>query len=172
DALQPYHIYLVNTAGLSEIEVTRAGRTIDFADIEARIAAAFAGRYGLGEAKNLSVTLDVAPRPAMVEASVTGDLVVTSAALNPMSGRFEIAFEVPGSTIIRKPLRFTGSVVETVEVAVAVRALAAGAIVRDSDLAIERRPKQKVGTEAVGTAHEAIGLALRPAARARQPPPR
>jgi flagella basal body P-ring formation protein FlgA len=169
DAVQPYHLYLVNTAGLTAVEVTRAGRTIDFADIEARIANAFAGRYGLGEAKNLSVTLDVAPRPAMVEASVTSDLVLASAALNPMSGRFEIAFELPGSAIIRKPLRFTGSVIETVEVAVAVRALPAGTIVKDADLAIERRPKQKVGAEALGTTHEAIGLALRSAVRTGQP---
>jgi flagella basal body P-ring formation protein FlgA len=169
DAVQPYHMYLINTAGLTAVEVTRAGRTIDFADIETRIANAFAGRYGLGEARNLSVTLDVAPRPAMVEASVTSDLVLTSAALNPMSGRFEIAFEVPGSTIIRKPLRFSGSVIETVEVAVALHSLAAGAIVKDADLAIERRPKQKVGAEALGTAHEAIGLAVRSAVRAGQP---
>jgi flagella basal body P-ring formation protein FlgA len=169
DAVQPYHMYLVNTAGLTAVEVTRAGRTIDFADLETRIANAFAGRYGLGEAKNLSVTLDIAPRPTTVEASVTSDLVLASAALNAMSGRFEISFEVPGSAIIRKPLRFTGSVVETVEVAVTARALPAGAIVKDADLTIERRPKQKVAAETLGTAHEAIGLALRTAMRAGQP---
>ena len=169
DAVQPYHIYLVNTAGLTAVEVTRAGRTIDFADLETRIANAFAGRYGLGEAKNLAVTLDIAPRPTTVEASVTSDLVLASAALNPMSGRFEISFEVPGSTIIRKPLRFTGSVVETIEVAVTTRALPAGAIIKDSDLTIERLPKQKVAGETLGTAHDAIGLALRSAARAGQP---
>lgn len=169
DAIEPYHIFLVNTAGLSEVEVTRAGRPIDFSDIEARIARAFAGRYGLGEAKSLMVTLDVAPRPAMVEASVNSDLVLTSAALNPMSGRFEIAFEVPGSTIVRRPIRFTGSVVETVDVAVTIHGLAAGAIVKDSDLAIERRPKAKVGTEPIGAVHDAIGLALRTAMRAGQP---
>jgi flagella basal body P-ring formation protein FlgA len=169
DAVQPYHLYLVNTAGLTAVEVTRAGRTLDFADLETRIANAFAGRYGLGEARNLSVTLDIAPRPTTVEASVTSDLVLASAALNPMSGRFEISFEVPGSAIIRKPLRFTGSVVETVEVAVTTRALPAGAIVKDSDLTLERRPKQKVAAETLGTTHEAIGLALRSAARAGQP---
>jgi flagellar basal body P-ring formation protein FlgA len=168
DAVQPYHIYLVATGGISEVEVTRAGRAIDFSDIETRIARAFAGHYGLGEAKNLSVTLDVAPRPTMVEASVSSDLVLTSAALNPLSGRFEIAFEVPGSATIRRPLRFTGSVIETVEVAVAIHALAAGAIVKDSDLAIERRPKAKAGVEAIGTTHEAIGLAVRSAVRAGQ----
>jgi flagella basal body P-ring formation protein FlgA len=169
DAVQPYHIYLVNTAGLTAVEVTRAGRLLDFADLETRIANAFAGRYGLGEARNLAVTLDVAPRPTTVEASVTSDLVLASAALNPMSGRFEISFEVPGSTIIRKPLRFTGSVVETVEVAVTTRALPAGAVIRGSDLSVERRPKQKVAGETLGTVHEAIGLALRTAVRAGQP---
>ena len=169
DALQPYHIYLIDTGGISQVEVTRAGRTIDFSDIEARIARAFAGHYGLGDANSLAVTLDVAPRPTMVEASVTSDLVLTSAALNPLSGRFEIAFEVPGSAAIRRPLRFTGSVIETLEVAVAIRALAAGAIVKDSDLAIERRPKAQVGAEALGTVHEAVGLAVRSAVRAGQP---
>jgi flagella basal body P-ring formation protein FlgA len=169
DALQPYHIYLVNTRGLSEVQVTRAGRQIDFSDLEARIAQAFAGRYGLGEARNLSVTLDVAPRPAMVEASVSGELTLTSAALNPMSGRFEIAFEVPGSAILRKPLRFTGSIVETVEVAVTTRQLAAGAIVKEADLAVERRPKAKVGSDALGSAHDAIGFAVRSGMRAGTP---
>jgi flagella basal body P-ring formation protein FlgA len=169
DALQPFHIYLINTRGLSAVEVTRAGRQIDFSDLEARIAQAFAGRYGLGEAKNLSVTLDVAPRPAMVEASVSGELTLTSAALNPMSGRFEIAFEVPGSAILRKPLRFTGSIVETVEVAVTTHALTAGAIIRDADLAVERRPKAKVGADALGSAHDAIGFAVRAAVRAGAP---
>ncbi len=169
DALQPFHIYLINTRGLSSVEVTRAGRQIDFTDLEARIAQAFAGRYGLGEAKNLSVTLDVAPRPAMVEASVTADLTLTSAALNPMSGRFEIAFEVPGSAILKKPLRFTGSIVETVEVAVTTHPLAAGAIVKDSDLAVERRPKVKVGSDALGSAHDAVGLAVRSGVRGGAP---
>jgi len=169
DALQPHHIYLINAGSISAVEVTRAGRAIDFSDIEARIARAFAGHHGLGEAKNLSVTLDVAPRPAMVEASVNSDLVLTSAALNPLSGRFEIAFEVPGSAVIRRPLRFTGSIIETVEVAVTIRALAPGAIVKDSDLAIERRPKAQIGAEAIGTAHEAVGLAVRAAVRAGQP---
>jgi flagellar basal body P-ring formation protein FlgA len=169
DALQPFHIYLINTRGLSAVEVTRAGRQIDFSDLEARIAQAFAGRHGLGEAKNLSVTLDVAPRPAVVEASVTADLTLTAAALNPLSGRFEIAFEVPGSAILKKPLRFTGSIVETVEVAVTTRALAAGAIIKDSDLAVERRPKAKIGGEVLGSAHDAIGLAARSGIRAGAP---
>jgi flagella basal body P-ring formation protein FlgA len=71
--------------------------------------------------------------------------------------------------LIRRPLRFTGSVVETVEVAVSLRALAAGAIVKDSDLAIERRPKAQVGADALGTAHEAVGLAVRSTVRAGAP---
>jgi flagella basal body P-ring formation protein FlgA len=169
DALQPFHIYLINTRGLSEVEVTRAGRQIDFSDLETRIAQAFAGRYGLGEAKNLAVTLDVAPRPAMVEASVTGNLTLASAALNPMSGRFEVAFEVSGSAILKKPLRFTGSIVETVEVVVTTHALAAAAIVKDADLAVERRPKAKVGSDALGSAHDAIGFAVRAGIRAGAP---
>ena len=38
---------------------------------------------------------------------------------------------VPGSAILKKPLRFTGSIVETVEIAVTTHALTAGAIIKD-----------------------------------------
>ena len=168
DALKTHHMYLIDTGTLSAVEVTRAGRTIDFSDIDARIARAFAGRYGLGEAKDLTVTLDVPPRPVVVDASATGNLVLRSAVVSPLSGRFEVTYDLPGSSA-RRPLRFTGSVVETVAVAVTTRALAPGAIVRLSDVALERRPKSQAGTDTVAATGDAIGLALRVPVRAGQP---
>lgn len=169
DALKAQHMYLIDTGTLSAVEVTRAGRTIDFSDIDARIAGAFAGRYGLGEAKDLTVTLDVSPRPVVVDPSATGDLVLRSAVVSPISGRFEVTYDLPGPFASRRPLRFTGSVVETVAVAVTTRALAPGATVRPSDVALERRPKSQAGTDTVGATSDAIGLALRVPVRAGQP---
>lgn len=169
DVLKAHHMYLIDTGTVSAVEVTRAGRTIDFSDIDARIARAFAGRYGLGEAKDLTVTLDVSPRPIVVDASATGDLVLRSAVVSPLSGRFEVTYDLPGPSASRRPMRFTGTVVETLAVAVTTRALAPGATVRPSDVVLERRPKAQAGSDTVGATADAIGLALRIPVRAGQP---
>jgi flagella basal body P-ring formation protein FlgA len=170
DAIRLHHIYLIDTGSLSQVEVTHVGRAIDVSDIETRIAGLFAGRYGLGDAKNLTVTLDRPARPITVEASATTDLVVANAAVEPRSGRFDVTFDIPGSIALRRtPLRFTGTVVETAPAAVLTRALARGDIIKASDVAIERRPKPEVTAEVIGAVNDAIGLAVRQAARIGQP---
>jgi flagella basal body P-ring formation protein FlgA len=169
DAIRPYHIYLVDTESLSEVEVTRAGRTIDVAAIEARIARTFAGRYGLGEAKNLVVTLDSLVRPITVETTASVDLALMGSALDPRSGRFEATFDIPGNFATRRSLRLTGTVVETVPVAVTAQALARGALIKSSDVAIERRPKAQVPADALGSDAQVVGLAVRQATPAGQP---
>ncbi len=169
DAVLPYHMYLIDTGTIAKIEVSRAGRAIDLADIEGRIARAFAGRYGLGEANNLSVTLDGPAQPIMVDTTATGEPVLTNAVLSPVSGRFEVAFDVPGRAAGRRVVRFTGTIVETVPVAVTTHGLAPGAILRASDITIQRRPKSQGLAEALASADEAIGLALRVAMRVGQP---
>jgi len=170
DAVRMHHLYLVDTGGLSEVEVTRTGRSIDVSEIEARIADTFAGRYGLGEAKNLTVTLDRPAQPVTVEASATGDLAVRNAALDPRSGRFDITFDLPGSPLMRRsPLRFGGTVVETAPTTVLTRSLARGEIIKTTDLAIARRPKAEIPAEAIRSPDEAVGLATRQALRTGQP---
>jgi flagella basal body P-ring formation protein FlgA len=170
DAIRMHHLYLVDTGSLSEVEVTRTGRSIDASEIEARIASTFAGRYGLGEAKNLTVTLDRPAQPITVEASAIGDLAVRNAALDPRSGRFDITFDLPGGPPARRiPLRFGGTVVETVPTAVLTRALARGEIIKASDLAIERRPKAEIPAEPIRSPDEVVGLATRQALRTGQP---
>jgi flagella basal body P-ring formation protein FlgA len=170
DAVRPYHLYRIDTQNIAAVEVTRSGRTIEAAEIEARIARTFAGRYGLGEAKNLRVTLDSMVQPITVDASPTTDLALIGAALDPRSGRFEISFDVPGSQAMRRmPLRLTGTVVETVETAVLTRALARGEVVKAADVAFERRPKGETSGERITDVDHAVGRAVRQAMRAGQP---
>ena len=170
DAIRQHHIYLIDTGSLSEVEVTHVGRAIDVSDVETRIASLFAGRYGLGDAKNLTVTLDRPARPITIESSATADLVLAGAAVDPRSGRFDVTFDVPGSSAVRRtPLRFTGTVVETAPATVLTRALARGDIIKASDVAIERRPKAEITAEVIGAVNDAIGLAVRQAARLGQP---
>jgi flagella basal body P-ring formation protein FlgA len=170
DAIRMHHLYLVDTGCLSEVEVTRTGRSIDASEIEARIASIFAGRSGLGEAKDLTVTLDRPAQPITIEASATGELAVRNAALDPRSGRFDITFDLPGSPPARRgSLRFGGTVIETAPTAVLTRALARGEIIRATDLAIERRPKADIPAEAIRSPDEVVGLATRLALRTGQP---
>lgn len=164
-ALRPYHIYLVDTGSITAIEVTHAGRSIDVTDIEASIARTFAGRYGFGDPKNLAITLDLPARPITVDAAAIGDLTPTGVLLDPRSGRFDLTFAVPGARGVQRMVRFTGMVVETVAVAVTTRPLGRGDIIKASDIAIERRPKAEVGAEGIGTADDAVGLAVRQPAR-------
>ena len=124
EALRPYDVTGLETGGLSEVVVTRLSRALTAKDITDRIARAFAGQYGFGDAQNLAVILDRDIRILHVEPTVTADLVVARMNVEPRTGRFDIAFELPGSTLSRRAgLRFTGTVTETVEAATLTRSL-------------------------------------------------
>ena len=71
--------------------------------------------------------------------------------VDPRTGRFDIAFELPGSTLSRRcRLRFTGTVTETVEAATLTRSLRLGEVIKASDVTIERRPKSEVRGDGIG----------------------
>ena len=169
-ALRPHHLYLVDTRNLSEISVTRAGRLFALKDIEKRIARAFSGQYGLGEVKNLTVTLDATARPIMLDASASGDLQLMRASFDSRTGRFDVASDLPGASVGRRaPTRYTGTLVETAEAVMTMRALARGDTIKASDIAVERRPKAELGGELVASLDEAIGLVARGPLRAGHP---
>jgi flagella basal body P-ring formation protein FlgA len=165
DALRPYDITGLEASGLSEVVVTRLSRALTARDVMERIAAAVAGQYGFGDAQNLAVILDRDVRILHVEPNVTGDLVVARMNVERRTGRFDIAFELPGSTLSRRAaLRFTGTVTETVEAATLTRSLRAGEVVKASDVAIERRPKTELRGDGMA-ASQAVGLAAKAAMR-------
>jgi flagella basal body P-ring formation protein FlgA len=165
DALRPYDVTGLDTDGLSEVVVTRLSRALTAKDITDRIARAFAGQYGFGDAQNIAVILDREIRILHVEPTVTADLVVARMTVEPRTGRFDIAFELPGSTLSRRSaLRFTGTVTETVEAATLTRSLKPGEVVKASDVIVERRPKTEVRGDGMA-AGQAIGLAAKVALR-------
>jgi flagella basal body P-ring formation protein FlgA len=163
EALRPYDITGVDTGGLTEVVVTRLSRALTGKDITDRIAQAFAGQYGFGDSQNLAVILDRGIRIMHVEPTVSGDLMVARMNVDPRSGRFDIAFELPGSTLARRAnLRFTGTVAETVEAATLTRSLRLGEIVKASDVTMERRPKTELRGDGV-SAEQAVGMAVKTA---------
>jgi flagella basal body P-ring formation protein FlgA len=165
EALRPYDVAGLETSGLSEVVVTRLSRTLTAKDITERIARAFAGQYGFGDAQNLAVILDRDIRVLHVEPTATADLVVARMNVDPRTGRFDIAFELAGSTLSRRAaLRFTGTVTETVEAATLTRSLKPGEVIKASDVTMERRPKTEVRGEGIAT-RQAVGLAAKTALR-------
>jgi flagella basal body P-ring formation protein FlgA len=159
DAVRPHHIIGLDTRGLSEVVVTRASRAITAKDFETRIVRALAGQYGLADAKSLSIIFDNHPRTAQAEPG-SGELRIARITFEPRSGRFDALIELPGRAG-RPPLRFSGSLTETVETLVPAHALAQGEILKISDLTVARRPKTEVGAGMITDANQAVGLATR-----------
>src|SRR5206468_1539396 len=106
-------------------------------------------------------------------AAATADLRIARLTYDPRSGRFDVTFDLPGSTIARRaPLRFTGAIAETFEALVPTRPIALGEMVRESDLTSVRRPKSEFGPNVIVSTDQAVGLsskrALRPGQLMRQ----
>lgn len=164
EAVQPHHIVGLDTRGLSEVMVTRASRMISAKDFETRIVRTLAGQTGAQDRKNLTLTFDNEVRSIYIEPSET-ELRIARLSYEPRSGRFDVSFEVSGSTARRRPLRLTGTLTETFETVVPVRALAAGEVIRASDLTMARLPKAQYSATVVTMPEQTAGLAARHALR-------
>jgi flagella basal body P-ring formation protein FlgA len=169
EALRQHGIDRIDTDGLTEVVVTRLSRPITGDEIKGRIARAVAGQFGFGDADNLAVILDREIRVLHVEAAATAELAIIRMNVEPRTGRFEIALELPGSAAARRlPLRFTGTVTELVPTATLARSIKAGEVIKASDVVLGRKPKLEVGAETIATADQAVGLAAKSALRAGQ----
>jgi flagellar basal body P-ring formation protein FlgA len=168
EALKSHDIDGLSTNGLSEVVVTRLSRVITAKDVEERITRALAGQYGFGDVRNLGVMFDREVRTMHVEASATADLLIARMSVDPRNGRFDISFDVPSSAVARRlPLRFTGVATETIEAATLTRTVARGEVIRESDVAVERRPKIEAAGEAI-VADQVIGMSAKRALRSGQ----
>jgi flagella basal body P-ring formation protein FlgA len=168
DALRPYDVTGIDTGGLSEVVVTRLSRPLTAKTITERIARAIAGQHGFGEAQNLSVALDRDVRVLHVEPNVDGDLLVSRMSVDRRNGRFDISFELPGSTLPRRAnLRFIGTVTETIAAATLTRSLRSGDVIKASDVTIERHPKNELRGDSISP-EQAVGMAIKTPLRSGQ----
>ncbi|MBR0993477.1 flagellar basal body P-ring formation protein FlgA [Bradyrhizobium japonicum] len=159
----------VMTGDLKEVQVTRLARTLANKDIETAVASALERRFGLGDAANLTVTFDRGVAEMRLDASNSGVLHPVATRYDARSGRFDIAFEIANdSSPVPTKLRFTGTAVETVEVAVLTRDIDRLDLLKSSDVALERRPKAEVTGEPASR-DRSIGMQLRRPMRAGTP---
>jgi flagella basal body P-ring formation protein FlgA len=163
DAVRPYGLVVVDARGLNEIAVTHAGRTISVDAIEQRVMAALTERYAIGKPEVLRVAFDQIVRPIEVPLTPTAEPTLTRASYDKRSGRFDVTFELASA---RAQWRYTGTAIETVEAAIAMRPIGRGDIVKQSDVSVERRPKSEFASEPPAAVSDIIGLAARTNVRA------
>jgi len=159
----------VMTGDIKEVQVTRLARTLANKDLENAVASSLERRFGLGDAANITVTFDRGIAEMRLDASNSGALQPVATRYDARSGRFDIAFEInndnnPAPT----KLRFTGTAIETVEVAVLTRDIDRADLLKSSDVSLERRPKAEVPGEAASR-ERTVGMQLRRPMRAGTP---
>jgi len=161
EAVRRHALVGLDTGGLSEVTVTRASRTIPAEDIERCIVHALSARFALGSAKDIALNYDSELRALQVPPTAKGEPRVSRVTYDAYNGRFYAVVELPGGA--HAPLRLSGRAVVTAEVAVLANPVARGAVIKDSDLQFERRPRAEVGRDAVVDRAQAVGLAARDA---------
>jgi flagella basal body P-ring formation protein FlgA len=168
-ALRSHQVIGVDTRNIKEVAVTRLARTIDAKEIGLAAAKALEHRAGLGDAANISVSFDQPVQDLKLDATNTGPLTPSAVRVDPRNGRFDITFDLgsDGTTAPTK-LRFTGTAIETVEVAVLTRNIDRADMLRTSDIMIERRPKAELGGGEPASRAVAVGMQTRRPLRAGQ----
>ncbi len=158
----------VETKEIKQVMVTRLARTVEAKAIETAVAQALEHRGGLGDAANINLTFDRDVADLRLDASNTGAMLATSARYEPRNGRFDVSFQIANDNGNPTQLRFTGSAIETVEVAVLTRSVERSDILKSADVIVERRPRAEVGSDAAARG-QAVGMQMRRSIRAGQP---
>ncbi len=169
EAARANGILLLDTRGLNEVVISRAGRTIPVSDIERAVADAAVKQLGRGSAKDYTANFGNSMRPVLIEASATETPRITQFSFDARTLRFSGVVEVADSAMLRKsPLRVSGTLVETTEVVTLARAVERSEIIRESDIVIERRPRADLGNDVLSGQESVIGHAAKRALRAGQ----
>jgi len=168
EAIRSHQLVDIDTRGLTEVIVTRASRTITAQEISARVSQSLSGHFGLGEARNVTVYFDRDVRALQVEPDATDDLQVLGLTYDPRTTRFDVTFDLPSSaTLHRQPARYTGTAMETIPAVTVQHPVERGEVLKESDLAVARRPKTEGG--AITDMSAVVGLAARQQLRPDQP---
>jgi flagella basal body P-ring formation protein FlgA len=169
EAVRAHALVGLDTAGLSEVAVTRASRAIPAKEVEDTIATALSKQFGLGEPKNVAVMFERELRAIQVEPNAQGTVRVSRINYDARSGRFDVTLEIPTGATNRGLLRLAGRAAPTVDVVTVLRPIDRGTVLRDADVLIERHPRAELTRDMVSDASQAIGFAARNALQPGRP---
>jgi len=171
EAVRGHALIGLDTAGLNEVTVTRASRSIPVKDIEDVVADALSRQFALGQPNNIAVNFERELRAIQVEPSAKGEPRVARITYDARNGRFEATVDIPtgANTSNRGLLRLSGRATATTEIVTLVRPLDRGTLVKSADLVVERRPRAEVGPDVVTDPAQVIGLAARSALQTGRP---
>ena len=161
NAVRDHALIGIDTAGLNNVVVTRATRTVPATDIENLIARTLSARFDLGDSKDIVVNLGHDMRTIYVDPLAVGEPRVAHIDYDTRSTRFDATVEIPSGPTKRNVLRFTGRASPTVEVVTIGRTIERGNIIKDADIVVERRPRAEVGRDVITRRADVIGMAAR-----------
>ena len=143
----------LETGGRLQIAVQRAARRLGPPEIEAALKHGLETGYGL-DPRTVAVRFDGDGPTLLAPVDLEGQAAALDLSYDPRSRR------VAGLVSLgerQASLRVSGVVIEMREVAVLARALNRGEAVRDGDIALERRPRDAVATDAQASASAILG---------------
>lgn len=161
EAVGQYKLIGLDTNGISEVTVTRAARMIPAKAVEDEVARALSDQYQLGAAKDLMVTFDRTLRAMYVSPSALGEPRVTRISYDNRSNRFDADIDLPTGADSRGTLRLGGQAIPTIQVLVMAHSVERGALLKDSDIGVERKPRAEVSRDAITDRDQVVGLAAR-----------
>src|SRR3569623_1659171 len=132
EAVRAHALVGLDTAGLTDVKVTRAARMIPASAVEDELARALSEQYQLGAAKDISINFDRAVRAMYVSPAAIGEPRIARLTYDARSGRFGADVELPTGAASRGPLRIGGRAQATLEVVVLAHAVERGAVLRVS----------------------------------------
>jgi flagella basal body P-ring formation protein FlgA len=160
DAVRAHALIGLDTAGITEVVVTRAARAIPAKEIEQIIARALAVQYNLGKPEELTVTFSREIEAMYVDPASVGEPRVQRISYD-RGGRFDATLDIPTGKSTRGTLRVSGRALALIDVVTVARTVQHGTILKDADLLVERRPRTEVPSDAVTDRSQAVGLAAR-----------
>jgi len=161
EAVRSHALIGLDTAGIREIVVRRATRTIQVADVEDVVAQALSTRFDLGPSKDITVNFSRELRAIYVEPSAQGSPRIAHIDFDARSGRFDATLEIPANGGKSNIVRIAGRAVPTAEIPTVTRPLERGAVLRESDIQMERRPRAEMGRDVVISRSQVVGFAAR-----------
>lgn len=169
EAIRRHGIDQVETGGITEIVVSRAGRHISREEIASAIAGELVHRGHARDPHNLEIRLDTSVSELVVEASATGPLRVMSIQADPRARRFAARIAVDGSTITARGFQISGYAEEVAEVPTLSRPVQRGETISPADVVVKRLPVSLIHADALVSVEAVAGMAARRTLRAGEP---